>query len=68
MSNTEILSEALNLPLTERLFIVNKLIESFNKMDSDIEKSWAEELNARKELLEKGQLKTINYKEFFGEN
>lgn len=40
MSNTEILSEALNLPLTERLFIVNKLIESFNKMDSDIEKFW----------------------------
>jgi hypothetical protein len=38
MSNVEIISEALNLPLTDRLLIVNRLIESFNPMDSDIEK------------------------------
>lgn len=68
MSNTEILSEALNLPLTERLFIVTKLIESFNKMNSDIEKSWMQELHDRKKLLEAGELKTISYKEFFSEN
>ena len=39
MSNKEIISEALNLPLADRLFIVNTLVESFNPMDSDVEKN-----------------------------
>ena len=68
MSNKEIISEALNLPLADRLFIVNTLVESFNPMDSDVEKEWLEEVSERKKLLDAGQLETISYNEFFGEN
>ena len=68
MSNKEIISEALNLPLADRLFIVNKLVESFNPMDTEIEKKWIEEVNNRKKLLEEGKLETLSYEEFFDEN
>ncbi len=68
MSNREIISEALNLPLADRLFIVNKLVESFNPMNAEVEKKWLEEINQREKLLEAGELKTLSYREFFGEN
>jgi len=68
MSNTEIIVEALNLPLADRLFIVNKLVESFNPMNSEIEKKWIDEVSNRKKLLEIGKLETISYSEFFDEN
>ncbi|MCF6245654.1 MAG: addiction module protein [Sulfurovum sp.] len=68
MSNTEIISEALNLPVAERLLIVNTLVKSFNPMDSEIEKKWLDEVTHRKNLLEEGKLDTISYSEFFGED
>jgi len=68
MSNQEIISEALNLPLSERLIIVNRLVESFNVMDSDVEENWRKEIKRRDELLKGGQLETVSYKEFFGED
>ncbi len=68
MSNKEIISEALNLPLADRLFIVNKLVESFNPMNTEVEKKWLDEINQRETLLEAGELKTLSYREFFGEN
>jgi len=68
MSNTEIIVEALNLPLADRLFIVNKLVESFNPMNTVIEKKWLDEVSNRKKLLELGKLETVSYSEFFDEN
>ena len=68
MSNKEIISEALNLPLADRLFIVNKLVESFNPMNSKVEKNWIDEVNNRKKLLAAGKLETVSYKEFFGKD
>ena len=68
MSNTEIISEALNLPLAERLLIVNTLVESFNTMDKDVEKAWLEEVEKRKVQLQNNEIETISYKEFFGDN
>lgn len=68
MSNKEILFEALNLPLADRLFIVNQLVESFNPMKKEVEKKWIDEISNRKKLLEAGQLETISYSDFFDEN
>jgi hypothetical protein len=68
MSSAEIISEALNLPLSDRLLIVNKLVESFNPMDANVEKEWLKELKDRKELLGRDKLETVSYKAFFGEN
>jgi len=68
MSNQEIISQALNLPLAERLLIVNELVESFNPMNSDVEEQWKVELLKREKLLKAGKLKTVSYEEFFGED
>ncbi len=68
MSNQEIISEALNLPLADRLFIVNKLVESFNPMNVELEKKWLDEVHKRKKLLKSGEIKTLSYQKFFSEN
>ena len=68
MSNQEIISQALNLPLADRLLIVNELVESFNPMNPNIEEQWKVELLKREKLLKSGELKTLSYEEFFGED
>jgi len=68
MSNQEIISQALNLPLADRLLIVNELVESFNPMNPNVEEQWKAELLKREKLLKSGELKTISYEEFFGED
>ncbi len=68
MSNKEITTEALNLPLVDRLIIVNKLVESFNPMGLEVEKQWIDEVSNQKKLVEAGELETISYKEFFDED
>jgi len=68
MSNQEIILQALKLPLADRLQIVNELVESFNAMQPDIEHKWKKELLKREERLQSGELKTVSYEEFFGEN
>ena len=65
MSNQEIISQALNLPLADRLLIVNELVESFNPMNPNVEEQWKVELLKREKLLKSGELKTVSYEEFF---
>jgi len=67
MSNTEIITEALNLPLAERLLIVNTLVESYNSMDSDIETEWIKEVKKRQRQLDNNEVETLSYQDFFGE-
>ncbi len=67
MSYTEIVSEALELPLSDRLQIVNELVESFNPMKPDVEEKWEEELMERHRLFESGKIQTVSYEEVFGE-
>jgi len=68
MSNQEIISQALNLPLADRLLIINELVESFNPMNPNVEEQWKAELLKREKLLKSGELKTVSYEEFFGED
>ena len=68
MSNQEIISQALNLPLADRLLIVNELVESFNPMNPNVEEQWRVELLRREKLLKSGELKTVSYEKFFGED
>jgi len=65
MSNNQIVSEALSLPLADRLYIVNQIIESFNPINPQFEAKWKEELKSRKKLVESGKAETLSYEEFF---
>ena len=67
MSKNDILEGALNLPIEDRIKLVETLLESYNSFDNDsIEKAWLEEVTKRAENLDNSD--TLSYEEFFDEN
>ncbi len=68
MSINEILKNALELPIDERVVIADMLTQSLNTANDKIEKNWENEVNKRLELLDNGELETISYEKFFDEN
>ena len=68
MSVNEILNSALELPINQRIQIVDLLTTSFNSIDKNIEQSWIDESNARLESINNNQSKILSYNEFFLED
>ena len=67
MSKNDILESALNLPIEDRIKLVETLLESYNSFDnSSIEKAWIDEVTKRAEHLDTSD--TLSYKDFFDEN
>ena len=67
MSKNDILEGALNLPIEDKIKLVETLLESYNSFDNDsIEKAWLEEVTKRAENLDNSD--TLSYEEFFDEN
>ena len=67
MSKNDILESALNLPIEDRIKLVETLLESYNSFDNDsIEKAWVDEVTKRAENLDDSN--TLSYEEFFDEN
>jgi hypothetical protein len=67
MSKNDILESALNLPIEDRIKLVETLLESYNSFDNDsIEKAWIDEVTKRAENLDDSD--TLSYKDFFDEN
>ena len=67
MSSNNILDNALELPIEQRVILADALIQSFNPMDKDIEASWIQEAKNRLHALEEGRLETISSEIFFRE-
>ena len=68
MSINEILKSVLELPLDERVVVVDLLTQSLNTPNSEIEQKWEDEVNKRLELLDNGELETVSSEDFFNEN
>lgn len=68
MSKKEILAEVLSLPIEDRLEIADTLVQTFNPMAPEIEESWLEEVDRRKNLLKNNEANSISYQEFFSAN
>lgn len=68
MSTNEILKSALELPIEDRVIITDMLTQSLNTPNREIEKNWESEVNKRLERLDKGELETISFNEFFNEH
>ena len=67
MSKNDILEGALNLPIEDRIKLVETLLERYNSFDnSSIEKAWIAEVTKRAENLDTSD--TLSYEEFFDEN
>ena len=61
MSNTkEILKDAISLPPNERAYLIDELLSSLDKSDSEIDKLWAIEAESRIDAYERGELKAVS--------
>jgi putative addiction module component (TIGR02574 family) len=67
MRKTEdLFDEAISLPVEERTLLVDRLLQSLNPTQSDIDKLWAEEAEKRLKEITEGSVKTIPGDEVFG--
>ena len=61
----ELISEAISLPVEARILLVNKLLESLNPPNKEIDELWAKEAEKRVEDIRTGKVKTIPGEEVF---
>ena len=56
---TDILKEAISLPPSERAFLVDKLLNSLDERNGEIDSLWAREAENRIDAYEKGKIKSV---------
>ena len=60
MRKTEdLFDEAISLPVETRTLLVDKLLQSLNPVQSEIDKLWAKEAEKRVEEIRKGSVETV---------
>ena len=60
MRKTEdLFDEAISLPVEERTLLVDKLLQSLNPTQGEIDKLWAEEAEKRVKEIAEGSVKTV---------
>jgi putative addiction module component (TIGR02574 family) len=64
MSTEEIIEVIKDLPVTERIKIVDKIIESYNPSDPEVEQAWIEEAQRRTKQLESGKIDPVSAEDF----
>lgn len=55
----ELFDEAISLPVETRTLLVDKLLQSLNPTQTEIDKLWAKEAEKRVDEIRKGKVKTI---------
>lgn len=66
MRKTEdLINEAISLPIEKRALLVDKLLQSLNPTQGEIDKLWAEEAERRVEEIASGSVKTVPGEEVF---
>ncbi len=65
IKTNELISEAMSLPVEVRTLLVNKLLESLNPPNKEIDELWAKEAEKRVEDIRTGKVKTIPGEEVF---
>ena len=66
MGKHEIIDMALRLKAAERYEVVEKIMQSLDKSDPEIDKVWAEESLHRAKACDEGRMKTVSFEEVFG--
>ncbi|MBU2498095.1 MAG: addiction module protein [Proteobacteria bacterium] len=59
MSTEELMSEAVSLPVDIRLKLVERLLQSLNPSQKEIDEMWATEAERRVREIESGEVKTV---------
>lgn len=55
----EILKDAISLLPAERAYLIDRLLESLDKPDHEIDKLWAKEAEKRIDAYENGKIKSV---------
>lgn len=63
MKTADIMNELANLPVEERAFIADSLLQTLNHTQPEIEREWLEVAQQRLTEIESGTVKTIPYNE-----
>ena len=65
LSKQELIEEVLLLPIEDRAYIIDSLIQSMNPIDSDIDRKWLEVSKKRLNELKSGEVKGVPGDEVF---
>ena len=65
MKTTDILNEAISLPVEERVILVDSLLKTLNSPSPNIDKLWAEIAQRRLLELRSGEVKAVPGDEVF---
>lgn len=65
MKTTDLIAEAIALPVEERTMVVDSLLKSLNPPDTDIDKKWASVARRRLAELRSGEVKAVPGDEVF---
>ncbi len=66
MGKHEIIDMALQLKAVERYEVAEKIMQSLDKPDAEIDRVWAEEASHRARACDEGRMKTLSFDEVFG--
>jgi putative addiction module component (TIGR02574 family) len=66
MGKSEIIDMALHLKATERYEVAERIMQSLDKPDAEIEGVWADEAMHRVRACDEGRMKTLSFDEVFG--
>ena len=66
MGRLEIKDMALQLKAAERYEVVEKIMQSLDKSDPEIDRVWAEEALHRAQACDAGRMKILSFEEVFG--
>ncbi len=67
MGKLEIIDMALQLKAAERYEVAEKIMQSLDKSDEEIDKVWAEEALFRAKACDDGRMKILSFEEVFGD-
>jgi putative addiction module component (TIGR02574 family) len=65
MKTTDLIAEAIALPVEERAMVVDSLLKSLNPPETDIDKRWASVARRRVAELRSGEVKAVPGDEVF---
>lgn len=67
MGKNEIIDMALQLKAAERYEVAEKIMQSLDQPDPEIDRVWAEEALHRARACDKGRMKALPFEDVFGE-